>query len=95
MLTKQVNYVIEIWEPDDHKLAAASFELPAPALAIAVGDFIDPLVWGNTRPPPHDLLEVVRIVHLIVEAGEVVTHKICVATRKVDRFGVFRSGDEV
>ena len=91
--TRAVRYVIEVWEPDDHKVVAASFDLPSPPATIAVGDYLDPWVWeGDGREG--FALEVVRVLHRIWESGDVVTHQISVATRKVPKANVVRSGEE-
>ena len=79
-------YMLEVYPPDRSDVVQASFMSDRPFLPISKGDVLDPAVWGDDgKDISPDLLEVVRVEHLVWSSGGEAFHKMMLRTRRVRR----------
>lgn len=77
-----MRYILEIYEPMDHKTVLAHFESSSPFGAICKGDIIDPRNSGTANPS--QVLRVLSVEHMLWTHGKDIAHKVCICTDAVE-----------
>jgi hypothetical protein len=79
-----MKYILEINEPGETGVAAASFESDSPFGTVSVGDLLNPGNWEGAEHPGY-VLRVVNVEHILWDFGKGSgpSHKICVFTEAV------------
>ena len=78
---KQIQYVLEIYEPGNVLDTMKTIESATP-IHIATGDFIAAGAWEGFRVS--DRFQVVAVDHGLWEIGDVVIHKQMVYTKRIE-----------
>ena len=82
---KNIQYYLEIYEPESFYDPIASFQASSPFQTVSVGDILNPRGWDNNQYEmlDHCVLEVIKVEHHIWTVESHIGHKVCVFTRKV------------